>query len=172
MNMGPGIAQILHLSVQHKIISLYSKYWTSKVSLFISHFIFLSFPELKLNFLDRQPKQKDTAQTIIHCMWQCTLFIIFFLAYCLCVCGLLVHLVHPPDEVVDELLAVAVVTTLDEVVALLAVAVAGWAEFEGPEEVRGLLEVFACGEDLMDQILHTDDAELACRITKKKKDKL
>lgn len=34
-------------------------------------------------------------------------------------------------------------------------------ELEGPQEVVGLLEVGADGVDLVDQILHTDDAVLA-----------
>merc|ERR1712198_544543 len=72
-----------------------------------------------------------------------------------------IALVHPPDEVVDELLPVAIVTALDPVVALLAVALAGRAELEGPEEVGGLFEVGSHGVDLMYQILHTDDTTLA-----------
>lgn len=35
------------------------------------------------------------------------------------------------------------------------------AELEGPQEVGGLLEVGADGVDLVDQVLHTDDAVLA-----------
>ena len=37
----------------------------------------------------------------------------------------------------------------------------GVAELERPQEVAGLLEVGADGEDLVDQILHADDSELA-----------
>ena len=34
-------------------------------------------------------------------------------------------------------------------------------QLEWPEEVAGLLEVGADSEDLMDQVLHADDTELA-----------
>ena len=37
----------------------------------------------------------------------------------------------------------------------------GVAELEGPKEVGGLLEVGTDGEDLVDQILHADNAVLA-----------
>jgi len=37
----------------------------------------------------------------------------------------------------------------------------GVAELEWPEEVAGLLEVGAASEDLVDQVLHADDAVLA-----------
>jgi len=40
-------------------------------------------------------------------------------------------------------------------------AASGVAELEGPQEVGGLLEVGADGEDLVDEILHADDAILA-----------
>lgn len=42
-----------------------------------------------------------------------------------------------------------------------AEATVGVAELEGPQEVGGLLEVGADGVDLVDQVLHTDDAVLA-----------
>ena len=65
------------------------------------------------------------------------------------------------DEVIDLVLSVAVVTALDVVVSLLAVAATGTAELEGPEEVVGVLESGTCGEDLVDEIFDTDDAPLA-----------
>lgn len=72
------------------------------------------------------------------------------------------NLVHLADEGVDGLLAVAKVTTLDEVLELAgAEAASGVAELEGPQEVGGLLEVGADGEDLVDEVLHADDAVLA-----------
>jgi hypothetical protein len=37
----------------------------------------------------------------------------------------------------------------------------GGGELEGPEEVGGLLEVRANGEDLVDQVLNGDDTVLA-----------
>lgn len=72
------------------------------------------------------------------------------------------NLVHLADEIVDLGLAVTSVTTLDEVQALaLAETTSGAGELEGPEEVVGLLEVGSDGVDLVDQVLHTDDAVLA-----------
>lgn len=74
----------------------------------------------------------------------------------------LIDLVHLADETVDGLLTVAKVTTLNEVLELAgAEATVGVAELEGPQEVGGLLEVGANGEDLMDEILNADDAVLA-----------
>lgn len=72
------------------------------------------------------------------------------------------HLVHPPDKLVDVLLPVAKVTTLDEVLELSRPeATVGVAQLERPEEVAGLLEVGADTVDLVDQVLHTDNAVLA-----------
>jgi len=57
---------------------------------------------------------------------------------------------------------VAQVTTLDEVLKLpLVEAAVGAVQLEGPQEVRGLLEVGADGVDLVDEILHTDHAVLS-----------
>jgi hypothetical protein len=59
------------------------------------------------------------------------------------------------------LLTVAKVTTLDVVLELAsAEATSGVGELEGPEEVGGLLEVGADGVDLVDQVLHADNAVL------------
>jgi hypothetical protein len=59
-------------------------------------------------------------------------------------------------------LAVAKVTTLDEVLELAgAEATGGRGQLEGPEEVGGLLEVGADGVDLVDEVLNADDAVLA-----------
>lgn len=41
---------------------------------------------------------------------------------------------------------------------LLVHAAAGCGQFEGPQEVVGRLEVLPDCVDLMDQVLHTDDA--------------
>jgi len=71
------------------------------------------------------------------------------------------RLVHLPDEGVDVLLTVTKVTTLDVVLELAsAEATSGVGELEGPEEVGGLLEVGADGVDLVDQVLHADNAVL------------
>lgn len=71
-------------------------------------------------------------------------------------------LVHLPDQSVDVLLPVAKITTLDEVLELPRAEATGWVtQLEGPEEVAGLLEVGADGVDLVDEVLHADDAMLA-----------
>lgn len=66
------------------------------------------------------------------------------------------------DQSVDLVLTVTQVTTLDEVLEFPgAEATVGVAELEGPQEVGGLLEVGADGDDLVNQILNTDDTVLA-----------
>ena len=69
---------------------------------------------------------------------------------------------HALEKSVDFVLAVAVVTTLHEVVVLSSPAAVGRVELEGPEEVGGLLEAGSDREDLVDQVLHADDVALAC----------
>lgn len=72
------------------------------------------------------------------------------------------NLVHLADETVDVLLTVTGVTTLDVVLELAsAESTSGVGQLEGPEEVVGLLEVGANGVELVDEILHADNAELA-----------
>lgn len=72
------------------------------------------------------------------------------------------NLVHLADELVDVLLTVAKVTTLNEVLELARTEAASWVgQLEWPEEVAGLLEVGADGVDLVDQVLHADNAVLA-----------
>jgi len=65
---------------------------------------------------------------------------------------------HATDKVVDLGLTVAVVTTLDEGDTLLLEATTRRVELEGPEEAVGLLEVRTNSVDLVDKILHADDA--------------
>jgi len=73
------------------------------------------------------------------------------------------HLDHALDEFVDELLTVAPVTTagLVETVTLGLEATLGGGQLEGGQEIVGLLEVGSDGVDLVDEILHAGDAELA-----------
>lgn len=72
------------------------------------------------------------------------------------------NLVHLANETVDVLFTVTGVTTLDVVLELAsAETTVGVGQLEGPEEVVGLLEVGANSVDLVDQILHADNAELA-----------
>ena len=50
---------------------------------------------------------------------------------------------------------------LHKVVGLLPPAPGRVVELEGPQEVGGVLEVGADGEDLVDEVLHADEAVLA-----------
>ena len=68
---------------------------------------------------------------------------------------------HQPEESVDLVLPVAEVTTLNKVVGLLSPSTSGVVQLEGPQEVRGILEVGANSQDLVDEILHADDSHLA-----------
>merc|ERR1719360_233703 len=71
------------------------------------------------------------------------------------------NLNHQLEEGVDLVLPVAEVTTLNKVVSLLPPSAGGVVQLEGPQEVGGVLEVGADSQNLVDQILHTDDAHLA-----------
>ena len=73
----------------------------------------------------------------------------------------MINLVHPPDELVDVVLTVAGVTALDVVVPLLLEASQRRLQLEGPQEVVGLLEVRANGQDLVDKVLNADDVVLS-----------
>ena len=64
-------------------------------------------------------------------------------------------------EGVDELLAVAVVTSLHEVGELVLPSSSGGVQLEGPQPVGDHLEVVADGEDLMHNVLDTDDSLVA-----------
>jgi hypothetical protein len=71
-------------------------------------------------------------------------------------------LVHLADKVVDEVLAVTEVTSLNEVLELAGTeSTSGGRELEGPEEVGDLLEVGADGVELVDEVLDADNAVLA-----------
>jgi len=71
------------------------------------------------------------------------------------------YLKHALDELVDFVLAVTGITTLHEVHELALEAAVGGGELERPEEVVSLLEAGSDGEDLVDQVLHARDTELA-----------
>jgi hypothetical protein len=88
------------------------------------------------------------------------LFIIFFFSFFFSQYSNLHLLVHLADELVDEVLPVAGITALDEVVGLLVEAAGRGAEAEGVEEIVGLGEGLADGEDFVDQVLHAHDAVL------------
>ena len=68
---------------------------------------------------------------------------------------------HSLDELSNQNLMVTVITTLVEVEQLLAEASVGARQLEGPQEVGALLEVGSHGVDLVDQVVHRQDAELA-----------
>jgi len=71
-------------------------------------------------------------------------------------------LVHTANQGVDVFFPVTQVATLHEVQELARPeAAVGVAELERPEEVARLLEVGADRVDLVDEVLHADDAELA-----------
>jgi len=65
---------------------------------------------------------------------------------------------HATDKAVDLSLTVAVITTLDEGNTLLLETTTRAVQLEGPEEAVGLLEVRTNSEDLVNKILHADDA--------------
>ena len=68
---------------------------------------------------------------------------------------------HLLQEVIDLVFSASEVSTLDEVVGLLSPASSWVVQLEGPQEVGGVLEVGSNSEDLVDQILNTDDSHLA-----------
>ena len=71
---------------------------------------------------------------------------------------------HLAQQHVDLVLAVAVVAAVYEVVVLLAPPPVWRVQLERPQEVVGRLEVRSDCVDLVDQVLHTDDAKFACEV--------
>ena len=71
------------------------------------------------------------------------------------------NLNHFLEEIIDLDFSISKVTTLNKVVGLLSPSSGGVVQLEWPQEVGGILEVGSNGEDLMDQILNTDDSKLA-----------
>jgi hypothetical protein len=69
-------------------------------------------------------------------------------------------LVHPPDELIDVIFAVASITAFNVVVSLLLQTAKGCLELKWPEEVVCLLEVGSNSQDLMDKVLHANDSML------------
>ena len=70
-------------------------------------------------------------------------------------------LVHPPNELVDRVFPVPVVSSFNEVPGLLPIATTSIAQLEWPQEVVGFLEVWPHSEDFMNKVLHTDDTIFA-----------
>lgn len=71
------------------------------------------------------------------------------------------RLVHLANQLVNLLLVLTTAATLLEVSELLAEATLGGAQLDGPQEVGGLLEVGAASEDLVHEVLHAHNIELA-----------
>ena len=53
------------------------------------------------------------------------------------------------------------ITALNKVCSLVSISTTSIAQFKWPQEIIGFLEVLSNGEDLVDKILHTNDAILA-----------
>merc|ERR1712180_122208 len=68
-----------------------------------------------------------------------------------------VELIHLSHHLVDEVFPVSVITTLHEVVCLHPHSTCRTTQLEGPQEVVRLLEILTYCENLVDQILNTDD---------------
>lgn len=62
---------------------------------------------------------------------------------------------HASQQNIDFVLTVTEVTALDEVVVLLTPSTGWCVQFEGPQEVRCVFEVWSNCEHFMNQILHT-----------------
>ena len=50
------------------------------------------------------------------------------------------------------------VTAFNKVCSLLSISTTGIAQLEWPQEIVGLLEMLSNSKDLMDKVLHADDA--------------
>ena len=65
--------------------------------------------------------------------------------------------VHSADQLIDQFLSVAMITTLDKVPRLLSESATSIAQLKRPQKVVGLLEMRSASNDFVDQILHADD---------------
>lgn len=69
------------------------------------------------------------------------------------------YLVHLLDQSIDMLLAIAKITTFDEMLELACPETSsGVRELERPQEVANLLEVWSNSEDLVNDVLNANDA--------------
>mmetsp|Transcript_10078 Transcript_10078/g.15303 ORF Transcript_10078/g.15303 Transcript_10078/m.15303 type:complete len:267 (+) Transcript_10078:458-1258(+) len=68
------------------------------------------------------------------------------------------HLKHPLDQCIDFSTTLPGLAALVVVEQLLGQPAPGAGQLERPQEVVGLLEVRPAGVDLMNEVLHTDDA--------------
>jgi len=74
------------------------------------------------------------------------------------------NLDHFLEEVIDLVLSVAKVSTLNKVVGLLSPSTSWVVELEWPQEVRGILEVGSNSQDLVDQVFNADDSKFTKRL--------
>lgn len=70
-------------------------------------------------------------------------------------------LVHFTNKLVDLVLTVSMVTSLNKVCGHLAESTLWRTKLQWPEEVVSLLEMLANSVDLMDEIFYADDSKLA-----------
>jgi len=68
---------------------------------------------------------------------------------------------HSVQQLVDLVLPISVVSALDKVIGLLGESSERVAQFERPQEVGHLLEVWSDCPDLVDDVLNADDVVLA-----------
>ncbi len=112
------------------------------VNLLLSHFGWLNLLSLKINKILISINDGFSRSQAI-----------FYILYAL----IRSHLDHFTEELVDEIFSATIVATLHKVVGLLSPSTLGVVELEGPQQVSGVLEVLANGEDLVDQILNAND---------------
>ena len=68
--------------------------------------------------------------------------------------------VHSADQLIDQLLSVTVVTTLNKMPCLLSEPATSVTQLEWPQEIISLLEMRAHCDDLVKQIFDADDPVL------------
>ena len=66
--------------------------------------------------------------------------------------------IHLSDHLIDKVLSVTVITTLNEVIRFDSHTTGRTTQLEWPQEVGSLLEVFSYCENLVNQIFNADDS--------------
>merc|ERR1719309_1676501 len=74
------------------------------------------------------------------------------------------NLNHFLQELIDLIFSVAKVSTLDKMVCLLSPSSSWVVELEWPQKVGGILEVWSNSQDLVDQILNTNNSKFTKRL--------
>ena len=72
--------------------------------------------------------------------------------------------IHLSDHLIDKVLSVTVITTLNEVIRFDSHTTGRTTQLERPQEVGSFLEVGADREDLVDQVLNADDSARSERL--------